>query len=437
MNDKLAVMICATEDYQYAMSAQARAVHANLRHLAIPIVIVLVGDDGLKEIERLYVKLFKAEAPGSIVKVIANRSFKQKDGGTNYKQPAQILIASMRTAAVTIAREEGATLAWSLDSDVLPKTSNCFRTLRWLLDIPGNFYEVAISPYPSQGGGDFLTGRGAPENPIFEDYIEKERRIPEALAKELEAHRTLCAGFAGRQPPIEILRAGEELRKKVQECPPLGNVFDMNAKNGWRRRGWLSAAYPALGRGVIVPSDWCGFGNTLMSARALDECDWVGYDGGGTEDLYAVFWRWHQVGIKIGSALHEPSIHISRRKDGKYFAASVRFVTEGDEQKGECVGHLRIVHRPYYGFDQGEKYDPANDGFPSTPQEREEAAKRAAEEAAKAAAAAAEQAKAEEIKKAIEAAAVKPASPERDIALAIAEPPPPMPAEPAPAVPPS
>ena len=41
--EKLAVTICATGRYQYAMKAQARAIHANLCRYAGPIAIILVG----------------------------------------------------------------------------------------------------------------------------------------------------------------------------------------------------------------------------------------------------------------------------------------------------------------------------------------------------------------------------------------------------------
>ena len=374
--EKLAVTICATARYQYAMKAQARAIHANLCRHAGPIAIILVGDEGLKAIEKTYRELFadgsgQAGALKAGVEVIRIAGFEEVKG-ENYKNEAQLLIAQMRTAAFARARSWGASIVWSFDSDVIPKSSDCFRTLRWILEIPNSFYEVAVAPYPSQGGGDLLTGRGTPENPILSDYADHEREIPADLAAAFAAGK---AEIEAIKPPAapspELIAKVSEIRRKIGECQPKGNVFEMNSKNGWRRRGWLSAAYPGLGRGVIVPTDWCGFGCTLLSRRALDECDFLGYDGGGTEDLFVVWHRWHQVGIRIASAIHEPASHVSRRKDGKFFVSTVRFVTDADESKGECVGHLRTIQRPFYAHDAGERFDRVNDGIPIAPEDRQ------------------------------------------------------------------
>ena len=374
--EKLAVTICATSSYQYAMIPQARMVHANLRNIKIPVVIILVGDKGLKKVAEYYDRLFNSGLPtgdAARVKIVELCEFTQIKEGVPYKHQVQLLIAEMRTAAFAAARTYGCTHCWSLDSDVIPKTADCYATLRWILEIPGAYYEVAISPYPSQGGGsNLLAGRGSPQNNIFQDFIEKERTIPADLQQRLKAHRDECAAIAPPQiPSAELLQRGEALQKEIDGCPIEGNVFHANAKHGWRRRGWTEAAFPGLGRGVIVQSDWCGFGCTLLGPRALNECEFHGYDGSGTEDLFVVWWRWHQVGIRIGCALHEPSHHVCRRKDGKYFTAIVRFVTEGDEDKGEGVGHLRVLHRPFYDHRPGEEYDQRNDGQTSTPEERE------------------------------------------------------------------
>ena len=366
--EALAVTICATKGYQYAMIPQARAIHANLRHLTHPIFIILIGDEGLKTIEEAYKALFFHRTN---VRIERRAGFAGKEGDLNYKNSAQLLIAQMRTAAFVQARALGATLCWSFDSDVIPKTSSCYRTLRWLLEIPGSFYQVAIAPYPSQGGGDFLAGRGTPEHPILQDFQPEERTVPEELQKKIEANRVAAAAIEpGKQPPRELLQAASDLYKEIEKCPPKGNVFKMNAEHGWKPRGWLSQAYPALGRGAIVPTDWCGFGCTLLNRQALDEADFLGYEGSGTEDLFAVWHRWHQVGIRIGAVLHEPAFHVSRRKDGRQFLSFVRWVTDADEGKGGCVGHLRTEQRPFYVHEKGEVWDPVNDGNPVAPDDR-------------------------------------------------------------------
>lgn len=374
MADRLAVTICATASYQYAMRAQARMLHANLHRLKIPIAIILVGDEGLKNVADFYTQLFAGHEPA--VEVIRVAGFKEKDGQQNYKNGAQLMIAQMRTAAFDRARRFGAALCWSLDSDVIPKSSACYETLRWLLDIPGGFYQVAIAPYPSQGGGDLLAGRGTPENPIFRDFLHTERKVPAELLKRREENEAAIRALKpGDVPAPAIVTERQAIQEDIDKCEPQGNVFELNGKFGWRRRGWLSNAFPALGRGAFVPSDWCGFGCTLMNARALDECDFTGYEGAGTEDLFVCFNRWHQAGIRIGAALHEPAFHVSRRDDGRHFASFVRFITADDESKGECVGHLRVIHKPFYSHDAGEEFDAEKDGHPLSKAKRAELAK--------------------------------------------------------------
>src|SRR5579859_3989777 len=163
---RLAVTVCATKRYQYAMTAQARVVHANLRSFPGTIAIVLVGDKNLKPIADLYDVLFSKAKEEERFSVISIGHFQEKPEAAPYKNEVQLLIAQMRTAAFCAARAFDADLCWSLDSDVIPKSASCFRMLRWILEIPDRYYEVAISPYPSQGGGDsMLCGRGTPEHP--------------------------------------------------------------------------------------------------------------------------------------------------------------------------------------------------------------------------------------------------------------------------------
>ena len=355
----LAVTICATARYQYALTAQARAVAANLGRLTVPVHIVLVGDSGLKPIDALYRELL----PGDNFRVHVDTRFtdlpRPKDGedpNNNYQPAAQLLIARMRTAAFAKARALGATMCWSLDSDVIPGPT-CLENLSWLLRFDRGYYGVAISPYVSQGGGGWLAGRGTPQQPILPDWLPEERDVPKDLRNRLEQHQKKLLELK-EAPSPELLAEGKALHEAVEKSPPKGDVFSASSGGKWRRRGWLDQAYPALGRGAIVPSDWCGFGNTLLSDRALLFADFLGYDGKGTEDLFVVWKRWHQQGIRIGACLHELSGHVIRRKDGSgYVYVAPRYETEG-----ETVGHIRAEHRPWYPMDATDKFDPSNDG---------------------------------------------------------------------------
>ena len=156
-----------------------------------------------------------------------------------------------------------------------------------MLAFDDGYYGVATCPYPSQGGGGFLFGRGTPQKQIADDVTEDERTLPKELQGELKKHRANL--ITGEKPPADWIREMQRLEEEVKKCPPEGNVFELNAK-GWKKRGWGEMAYPAIGKGSIVPTDWVGMGNTLIGSKALQLADFAGYDGKGTEDLF-LLWR--------------------------------------------------------------------------------------------------------------------------------------------------
>jgi hypothetical protein len=337
MLPKLAVTVCATKNYCYAMAAQARRVAPQLR--GYDAEIILAGDTS-KEFRaaaavwrNLGCKVTVVELPDAIE-------------GENYKESAQILIARLRTAVLTRARAAEVDYCWSLDSDVLPPP-NALRCMVQMLEFDDGYYGVAACPYPSQGGGAFLCGRGTPQNHILDDFVEEEREIPAELAARRDA---LEAKFQALTEPAsaELQEEARKLREEIKHCPPQGNVFAMNAKR-WRRRGWFDHAYPGIGVGAVVPSDWCGFGCTLMGRRALDLAHFDGYEGKGTEDLYVVWTRWHPAGIRIAAIPHCPCDHVIRRRgeDGKQHHDAYTLCHAFHEGAGECVGHLRQRHIPW------------------------------------------------------------------------------------------
>jgi hypothetical protein len=264
-----------------------------------------------------------------------------RDGHTNYKEEAQLTIATMRTAAFTKARALGVEYVWSLDSDVLPPV-NGLKCMLQMLAFDDNYYGVATCPYPSQGGGGFLFGRGTIQRQIAEDVSEDERTLPPELVAALADHRAKQP-----QPPDEAwITEMRRLEEEVKKCPPKGNVFELNAK-GWRKRGWGEMAYPAIGKGSVVPTDWCGFGNTLMSKKALNLATFTGYEGKGTEDLWICWQCWYPHGIQIVALPHCLSHHVVRNKQkpGAYTLCYAYHETEG-----ECVGHIRLRHIPWQEF---------------------------------------------------------------------------------------
>jgi hypothetical protein len=328
----LVITVCATKSYCYAMFAQSRRIQAAIANEPAG-VIVLVGDESPEFTEA--VTAYQGVIPdGWTVEFCRLKDISES---ANYQAAAQLLIARMRTAAFTRARQLRAQLTWSLDSDVLPP-ANAIECMRQMLAFDGGYYSISTCPYPSQGGTLFLGGRGTPQNPILSDVYPDERNLPDDLAHRMGVHQ--CAEIRDEA----WWKEGAEIHKAVTECQPKGNVFKLNAK-GWRRRGWLDFAYPGIGRGAVVPTDWCGFGCTLMNPQALQLAQFDGYEGAGTEDLYIVWKRWHQAGLRLNVITHCPCDHVSRDREnpGRYFLQQTRH-----ELEGETVGHLRVERRAWF-----------------------------------------------------------------------------------------
>jgi hypothetical protein len=268
-----------------------------------------------------------------------------EDGGAegkDYKEPAQMRIAALQGAAFAAARKIRATALWSVEADNLVP-ADALRVAEWTLQMPqadgSPYYEVAAVTYPN---GLFLGGNGSPQNPIAEDFNEKERKLPPRLVRALEACRERLKDCKDRAVGEREGKRLGRLHERVKRCPPDGNVFEVTAKHGWRRRGWMDFAYPGLGRGAIVPSDWCGLGCTLMSGKALALATFEGYDGKGTQDLFLCWHRWHPAGLRIACIPHAAADHVKRDKDGKIVHHRAYHETEG-----EYRGHLRVRQQPW------------------------------------------------------------------------------------------
>ncbi len=349
-----AVTICATRSYAYALFAQARRiVTAILCPGTETGVVILVGDDSpeIQSAKEFYGSILPE---GWTVELLIG---KYEDGHQNYKNAAQLVIAQMRSKAFDRARQLNVDLCWSLDSDVLPP-ANALTCMRQMLQFDAGYYSVSTCPYPSQGGGDFLGGRGTPQHPILPDFYDDEREIPTQIKNKMERHKKRLEELKG-QPDVKWLKEREELSEKVKQCKPVGNIFLCNSK-GFRRRGWMSAAYPAIGLGAVLPTDWCGFGCTLMNKRALSLAQFDGYDGAGTEDLYVVWKRWYRDGLRINVIPHAPCDHVIRDPNNK--SKFILCQAYHEKNDPECVGHLRIERRPWYQQVEGEQFNKANDG---------------------------------------------------------------------------
>jgi hypothetical protein len=346
----LAILICATTQFQYALKAQARAIkqNATLANLDGGHIVLVTDETPILGILAHY-------------GVILGESWKihhiplpVSDGFARYKTNAQLLIVQMHSAAFDKARALGVEFVWTLESDVLPEPGN-LRCMRDMLAFDGGYYDVAFCPYVSSGGGGIMGGRGNERNPILPNIYEDEYNLPGDLAKALNEHREKLT--PNTRPSEDWNRENARLIEEVKKQPPKGNVFALNSVN-WRQRGWLEAAFPGIGKGACLPSDWMPMGNNLFSSKALNLVDFTGYVGAGTQDLFLTFRRLKQNRIKICVIPHSVSSHVLRKQDG------FRIITLRHEPDGEFEGHLRQDEADWFSHEPGEKaFEAQSDDF--------------------------------------------------------------------------
>lgn len=350
---KLAVVICATQAYTHAMSIQARRVQQCVALADLPPCteahVILSGDDSaeLKAIVAEYSGLMPAGWTIHHVRSVpcdatAEEPHKQHGAKPDAKadeerkRMAFRRIADMREAAHACALKLGADYVWSLDSDVLPPP-NALRASFDALRFDGGYYAVAFCPYPNLL---WLGGLGEPGRPMGEDFLPHERRLPARLRRCWEA----CEARLKAAPTAKEHQRRTRLERRAKQCPPDGNIWEVIAKYGWRRRGWLDYTYPGIGLGAMVPSDWCGFGCTLMNRAALIRADFSSFRGHGTEDIFVIAHRWQPADLRIALLPHCPCDHVyMERKQGETRRTYLRAY---HEPAGEFRGHLRIESIP-------------------------------------------------------------------------------------------
>lgn len=267
-----------------------------------------------------------------------------------YKDDAQLIIAKIQQKAFSKARDLGAGLFWSIESDVLVPP-NALKVLRQALEFDDGYYGIAMVTYPN---GQFLGGRGTPRNHICEDATEEERRLTPELKKAVEKRKKDFEALQKEKkvPSEEQINEWQKLGEEIKKCQPKGNIFELQSQ-GWKKRGWLDSAYPAIGRGAILPTDWVGLGCTLLNKKALSLATFDGYELKGTQDLFLCWSRWHPAGIKMCVIPHVLCHHVKRKvgKDGKR-TDEIEIHEAYHELDGECEGHLRWRPRKYINFNE-------------------------------------------------------------------------------------
>lgn len=350
----LAIVVAATKTYLHAWPQCVRAISAAAAHHA-EAHFVFVTDES-KDAKRAEESLQSELPEGWRLTVL--RLAMGDDTSTRYKEEAQLRIARLQGAGFAMARKIRASRCWVVESDTIVP-ADALRVLEWTLAMPtadgSPHYDIAAATYPN---GLFLGGFGTPQNQIAEDFLPSEKKLRprlklafEECEKRLKAIKPPTSkeesDAAHKIAEKEGKRMGR-LRERIKDSPPDGNVFEVTAKHGWRRRGWMDFAYPAIGRGAIVPSDWCGLGCTLLSKRALAHADFTGYEGKGTQDLFLCWSRWYPANLRIACVPHVVCDHIKRKSpEAPKDAPEIIHYRAYHETEGECRGHLRMRQQAF------------------------------------------------------------------------------------------
>jgi hypothetical protein len=353
----LAVTVCASKLYLEILPTVARRIAAAVQHY--PTGYLLFVTDSSTEAAKKK-GLFEQALPEGWKVIHAKVERIASGDDEKYKTESQLLIASLQGCAFALARKLGVDQCWNVEADVLPMP-DCLRVLEWALQMPdetgGNYYDVALATYPN---GLFIGGHGTIGAPIAEDFLPKERTMPDELRIRFEAFEKEQSEYVIRKemPPKEWQEKAQTLFTDIRKCPAIGNVWKCNAEFGWSQRGWMDNAYPAIGRGSLVPVDWIGTGCVLLSKRALALANFEGYDGGGTQDLFLCWRRWYPAGLRMCCSTHSICDHVKhemieekdadgkptgkQKHSGKYIHYQAVH-----EQVGEQRGHLRCVPKSW------------------------------------------------------------------------------------------
>lgn len=340
----IAITVAATKSYLHAWPQCLRAIAAAATHYAEAHFIL--ATDESKE-SKSAAELAQRELPEGWKVSVLNLPIKD-DKSTRYKEDAQMRIAALQGACFSFARRIRADRCWVVESDTIVP-ADALRVLEWTLAMPTAdgtpHYDIAAATYPN---GLFLGGFGTPQNQIAEDFLPKERKLPPRLKLAFEAcEKRLKEAKEHKTGEREMKRMGR-LRERIKSSPPDGNIWEVTAKHGWRRRGWMDFAYPGIGKGSVVPSDWCGLGCTLLSQRALAHADFTGYEGKGTQDLFLCWHRWYPASLKIAAVPHICCDHIKRKPaEAPADTPDIIHYRAYHETEGEHRGHLRVRQQAF------------------------------------------------------------------------------------------
>lgn len=335
---KLSIALFATSKYLHVWKYHVRRMLSAAAH--IPSAhLVYVSNLDKKCLEAA--KFLKKECPNAWQ--IEHIALDVCDDGEKYKQDSQLAIARLQGEAFAACRRAQADFVWTVESDVLVPPES-LRMMEWALRMPQEdgtpYYDIAMCTYPN---GMFLGGHGDYQHPIAENFLPEEKKMSAELRKRYEKLKMDEKGFSrdNISPGEEWRKQFLDLHEEIKKCEPIGNIWEINAKHGWRRRGWMDFAYPGIGRGAIVPTDWVGLGCNLLSKRALALATFDGYDGKGTQDLFLCWRRWHPAGLRMTTITHAVCDHVKVEGD------KIVHYHAFHEPAGEARGHLRVMKKDW------------------------------------------------------------------------------------------
>lgn len=337
---KLSIALAATCEYLYAWKPCIRRIinaasHRNNVH------VIFVSDE--TEEARAAFEFLKKESPKKWELEHRQLPLDKNKGGEKYKIESQLLIAKLHGEMFTACRAANADQCWTVEPDILVRPDS-LRLMEWALEMPREdgtaYYDIAICTYPN---GLFIGGHGDPSHPICEDFKPEERTLPEEIKARYESHLKEEKEWieSKKMPDEEWQKKAQALNEDIKKCSPIGNIWELNAKFGWRRRGWLDFAYPGIGRGAIVPVDWVGQGCNLLSKKALSLSSFEGYDGKGTQDLFLCWKKYNPAKINMVCITHSPCDHVKKQDD------KIIHLQASHEQLGESQGHLRVIEKEW------------------------------------------------------------------------------------------
>jgi hypothetical protein len=320
----IAIATYATKSFLYAIEDQAALVLAATRYAQLSrdeLTYILVTDNSQEG--RDAAETIKSMLPYHFV----HRPLDIDENTTGkHNTDGNITIAAMQHEALHEARLIDADLFWSVEADILPN-ANTLQCLMDTLAFDQGYYDVAMAAYPN---ASFLGGHGTARNNITPNVYDDERKVSKDLSRRLKSKNK---------------ETREKAEAELKEAPANGNIFARQAK-GWRPRGWLEEAYPGVGCGAILPTDWIGMGCTLFSRRAMNLANFTGYQGAGTQDLWLGWRCLHQHGLRFAVVPHALASHL-KPVNGK-----MTLMHAYHELDGPTKGHLRMSK-----IDQSQKED--------------------------------------------------------------------------------